>query len=74
MIVYGPGLRIGESLGLKLTDIRREEILLYIRERKGLKDHRVPMSPMMLKRLEKYCKRYRPNIYVFEGAKGWLYA
>lgn len=74
VIVYGAGLRIGEALGLKLTDISRDESLLYIREGKGLKDRRVPMSPMMLKTLERYYKRYRPKVYVFEGAKGGAYA
>jgi len=73
VIVYGAGLRIGEALGLKLTDISREEGLLYIREAKGLKDRRVPMSPMMLKTLERYYSRYRPATYIFEGTGGGVY-
>lgn len=63
VIVYARELRIREPVGLQLNDISREGKLLYIREGKRLKASRVSMT---LKTLEKYSKRNRPKIYVFE--------
>ena len=73
MVVYGAGLRIGEALHLELSDIRREEGLLYIRQSKGKKDRRVPLSESLLKALEDYYRAYKPKRYIFEGAKGGMY-
>ena len=73
-VIYGGGLRIGEALALKLTDLRREERLLYIRQAKGKKDRRIPLSATMIKLLDEYCMAYRPKVYVFEGIKGGKYA
>lgn len=73
VIVYGAGLRIGEALRLKLTDISRDESLLYIRDSKGDKDRRVPMSQIMIRELERYYRIYHPRVYIFEGAKGGMY-
>lgn len=73
IVIYGAGLRIGEALALKLTDIRRSEGLLYIRGGKGKKDRRVPLSPAMLSTLETYYIAFRPKLYVFEGVNGKRY-
>jgi len=73
-IIYGAGLRIGEALKLRITDVRSEEGLLYIRGSKGKKDRRVPLSDTMLRMLREYYIAYRPKTYVFEGASGGLYS
>jgi len=74
MIIYGGGMRIGETLNLKLTDIRPEERLLYIRKGKGKKDRRVPLSATMIKVLEEYYIAYKPKVYVFEGQNNEKYS
>ena len=73
-IVYSAGLRIGEALNLKWTDIKRHEMLIYIHQAKGRKDRRVTLSKKMLKMLKAYYKAYRPKVYIFEGVKGGKYS
>ena len=74
MLVYGAGLRIGEALNMRLHDIRSTESLIYIRNGKGKKDRRVPLSAKLLEILRAYYKSYQPRIYVFEGPKGGRYS
>jgi len=74
MLIYGAGLRIGETLNLTLNDIRSEESLIYIRGGKGKKDRRVPLPEKLLNRLRIYYRAYRPKKYLFEGAKGGRYS
>ncbi|MDX1479692.1 MAG: tyrosine-type recombinase/integrase [Saprospiraceae bacterium] len=73
-LVYGSGLRIGEALRLEWTDVSRAEKLLYIRQSKGHKDRRVPLSDKQIKMLEDYYRAYRPRKYIFEGQDGGRYA
>ena len=73
-LVYGCGLRIGEALNLKLTDISRGEHLLYIRQSKGRKDRRVPLTAKQLKMLEEYYRAYKSKEYLFEGQAGGKYS
>ncbi|TVR83805.1 MAG: hypothetical protein EA409_02240 [Saprospirales bacterium] len=72
-LIYSCGLRIGETLKLKWSDIRRHEKLIYIRGGKGHKDRRVPLSSKMVSMLEEYALAYRTEDYVFEGQKGGMY-
>ena len=74
MVVYGAGLRIGEALNLRVEDIRSKEKLIYIRQSKGAKDRRVPLSEKMLQILRDYFKAYRPRNYLFEGQNGGKYS
>lgn len=69
MVVYACGLRIGEALSIKLADISREEMLIYIRAAKGQKDRRVPITPKLLTALETYYRLYRPRTLLFEGPR-----
>lgn len=73
MLIYSCGLRIGETLNLRLQDIQQEEGLIYIRGGKGNKDRRVPLSPRISTQLQAYFQSYRPRHYVFEGQKGDRY-
>jgi integrase len=41
-----------------------------IQEGKGLKQRKVPLSPILLSVLRKYYKKYKPQYYLFEGAGG----
>jgi integrase/recombinase XerD len=74
MLIYSAGLRIGEALSLKLEDIRSQEKLIYIRQSKGKKDRRVPLSDKMLQVLREYYKACRPTDYLFAGQRGGMYS
>ena len=69
MLLYSAGLRIGEALALRPEDIRSDEGLLYIRQAKGKKDRRVPLSPRISSILQQYLLAYKPKVFVFEGQK-----
>ena len=66
-IIYSSGLRIGEALNLKLTDIDSKRMLISIKKGKGKKDRVSLLSPKILELLRDYYKAYKPNKYLFEG-------
>ncbi|MFH1297375.1 MAG: tyrosine-type recombinase/integrase [Bacteroidota bacterium] len=66
-LAYACGLRRGELLNLKLTDIDSDRGLLKINNAKGKKDRVVPISEKMIKELREYYQQDRPRIWLFEG-------
>jgi len=72
-IIYSAGLRIGETLNIRLQDIDSKRMLIHIKGGKGRKDRYVPLSPKILLLLREYYKMYKPDIYLFEGEKGKPY-
>ena len=70
MLLYSGGLRIGELVQLKITDIDSERMLIRIRQGKGGKDRYTLLSEKMLEQLRLYYKTYRPQIYLFNGQLG----
>jgi site-specific recombinase XerD len=66
-LTYSAGLRAGEVNRLKLADIDRGRMMIHIRQSKYNKDRYVPLSPMILRGLEKYYRECRPVDYVFNG-------
>jgi len=70
MFIYSTGARISECVNIKLTDIDSKRMQVNIQEGKGLKQRKVPLSPVLLKTLRRYFKVYRPQHYLFEGAAG----
>lgn len=66
-LIYSCGLRRGELLNLKLTDIDSKRGLVIIRMAKGRKDRVVPLSPKILVLLREYFIAYKPNQWLFEG-------
>ena len=73
-LVYSGGLRIGEAINLKLTDIDSKRMLMRILRGKGNKDRMVTLSPKVLELLREYFKEYRPKEYLFEGQYGGKYS
>ena len=67
MILYSTGMRRGELVQLKATDIDEERMLLYIREGKGKRDRDVPLSPKLLDALREYWRWMKPVTYVFQA-------
>jgi len=70
MLIYSTGARVSESVNIKLTDIDSRRMQVNIQEGKGLKQRKVPLSPILLSVLRKYYKKYKPQYYLFEGAGG----
>ncbi|WP_241739296.1 tyrosine-type recombinase/integrase [Pontibacter beigongshangensis] len=72
-LLYAGGLRIGEVINLKLTDVQSERNLLLIRGGKGKKDRTTLLSQKLLESLRAYYKVYKPKVWLFEGQTGGQY-
>jgi integrase/recombinase XerD len=70
MLIYSTGARVSESVNIKLSDIDSKRMQVNIQEGKGLKQRKVPLSPLLLSTLRKYFIEYKPLHYLFEGAAG----
>ncbi|WP_235835917.1 tyrosine-type recombinase/integrase [Cognatitamlana onchidii] len=66
-LIYSAGLRIGEALNLKLTDLDYDRKLIHIKGGKGRKDRYTLLSNNIMDLLNSYFQAYTPKIYVFEG-------
>ena len=73
-LLYSSGLRRGELLSLKVTDIDSKRMVVKINNAKGNKDRISILSPSILKDLQRYYKEYRPKEYLFEGQNGSKYS
>ncbi|HIC90998.1 MAG TPA: recombinase XerC [Syntrophaceae bacterium] len=69
MLIYSAGLRVGEVVKLMIEDIDRERKLIRIKEAKGRKDRYTLLSDSILQVLRSYFKEYRPQKWLFPGAK-----
>ncbi|MFD2515398.1 tyrosine-type recombinase/integrase [Pontibacter locisalis] len=72
-LLYAGGLRIGEVINLKTTDVQSDRNLLLIRGGKGKKDRTTLLSQKLLESLRAYYKVYRPKVWLFEGQHGGQY-
>jgi len=70
MLIYSTGARVSESVNIKLADIDSKRMQVNIQEGKGLKQRKVPLSPVLLSVLRDYYRQYKPGYYLFEGAGG----
>jgi site-specific recombinase XerD len=68
-LIYSAGLRVGEASRLRLSDIDSERMMIHIRQSKYAKDRYVPLSPLVLNGLQRYCKAYHPLDYLFNGSR-----
>lgn len=66
-LLYSAGLRIGEALNLKISDIDSKRMLIHIKQAKGKKDRYTLLSNNFLKLLREYYIAYKPKDYLFEG-------
>ncbi len=66
-LIYSAGLRAREASRLKMADIDSGRMMIHIRQSKYNKDRYVPLSPMILNGLRKYCYACRPVEYLFNG-------
>jgi integrase/recombinase XerD len=73
-ITYACGLRISETINLKLNDIDSKNMIVWVREGKGRKDRIIPMPQNVLQLLREYWKQYKPKEWLFEGPEGGQYS
>jgi site-specific recombinase XerD len=69
MTTYGGGLRVSELVVLKPRDIHAERMLVRVDQGKGHKDRYTLLSPRLLEELRAYWRVYRPQTWMFEGAR-----
>ncbi len=67
-LLYATGLRMGELVRLRVSDVDSKRMVLLVRQGKGFKDRQVPMSEVLLDSLRKYWLQYRPKEYLFESS------
>ncbi|MBK6565956.1 MAG: site-specific integrase [Saprospiraceae bacterium] len=68
MVMYATGLRVSEVAALKLTDIDSARMIIQVRNPKGHKQREVKMPSELLVWLRIYYQKYKPALYLFEGA------
>jgi site-specific recombinase XerD len=64
---YACGLRLGEVLRLRISDIDSARMVIHIHCAKGRKDRLMPLSPALLALLRHYWRQYRPRTWLFPG-------
>jgi integrase/recombinase XerD len=67
MTLYSTGMRLGELVRLKVSDIDKELMVVHIRQGKGGRDRNVPLSPKLREALREYWRWMRPLTYLFPG-------
>jgi site-specific recombinase XerD len=65
MSTYSAGLRVSELVNLKLTDIDPERMMIRVEQGKDRKDRYTIVSQNLVVELRRYCKRYRPSVWLF---------
>ena len=70
-LAYGAGLRAGEVVALKTSDVDSARMALRIEQAKGRKDRYALLSPLMLERLRAWWRYARAKNLVMHG--GWLF-
>lgn len=68
MTMYGSGLRISEALGLRLSDIDSQRMVLRVEQGKGKKDRYADLAPTLLSKLREYWRARRPQSWLFPGS------
>jgi len=67
---YSSGLRVGEVVRLRVSDIDRERGTLTVRQGKGRKDRVTVLSAAALEVLDLYLAAYRVEAWLFPGQDG----
>ena len=73
-LIYSSGLRIGELLSLKLSEIDVDRKQIFINSGKGKKDRTVILAESILPLLYNYLHTYTPQKYFVEGQNGGTYS
>ena len=69
-VSYSGGLRLGEVLRLKVTDIDSGRMVIRVERGKGGKDRTVMLAASLLETLRAWWKQGRPRTWLFPGQGG----
>jgi integrase/recombinase XerD len=67
MTTYAAGLRVGEVVRLRLSDIESDRMLIRVNQGKGRKDRYTLLSVRLRAALRTYWHLYRPALWLFTG-------
>jgi site-specific recombinase XerD len=70
-VAYGAGLRVGEVVMLKVSDIDSERMVLRIEQGKGRRDRYAMLSPKLLELLRRWWREAHAKGKMLPG--GWLF-
>jgi site-specific recombinase XerD len=70
-LAYGTGLRANEVIGLKVTDIDSQRMMLHVEQGKGRKDRYAMLSPLPLERLRNWWRTAHAQGKILTN--GWLF-
>ncbi|WP_394750686.1 tyrosine-type recombinase/integrase [Spongiimicrobium salis] len=73
-MLYSCGLRIGETLNIRVKDLNLERGFTHIKSGKGKKDRYVPIPRRMQILLIRYIEAYKPDDYLFKGVNNVKYS
>ncbi|WP_217495832.1 site-specific tyrosine recombinase/integron integrase [Mangrovivirga cuniculi] len=73
-LIYSAGLRVGEMIDMKISDIDGDRMLIHVKGAKGKKDRTTLLSEKTLLLLREYYKKYKPKRWLFEGQGGEKYS
>jgi site-specific recombinase XerD len=65
--MYATGMRVGEAVELRVTDIDSRRMTLLVARGKGDKQRLVPLSPKLLTELRLYWQTHRNPVWLFPG-------
>ena len=65
MTTYAGGLRVSETVRLRLRDLDSQRMLIRVEQGKGRKDRYTLLSPRLLEELWAYYRVYRPTEWLF---------
>lgn len=74
MTLYSAGLRLGEVVKLRVSDIDSKRMLIVVRGGKGKKDRYTLLSGLLLRMLKQYYLLEKPKEWLFQGALGGQYS
>ena len=66
-VAYGAGLRAGEVVMLRVTDIDSKRMLIRVEQGKGRKDRHAMLSPQLLELLRAWWQQCRSRGWLFPG-------
>ncbi len=67
MLIYSAGLRVGEVVRIRISDVDEQRKLIHLHKAKGAKDRYTILSLSLLETLAEYLREYRPKEFLFEG-------
>lgn len=69
-LCYATGMRLSEMLHLRVSDISRDEPLIWVEDQKGGGARQVLLLPRLRAELQAYWKQWRPTGFFFERRPG----